>query len=120
MTLTINGVNVVPYIAYQGLKWSRNDVESPDAGRTLDGIMHRGRVATKIRLDVTCRPLKKAELHTLLGAIYSETVTVVYDDPQFGMRTATMYSNNNPAEYCMKKKNGEEYWYNITFPLVEV
>ena len=47
---------MLPYIAEDGLKWTRFDVEAPYTGRTLDGVMHRGRVAVKIRLDVTCRP----------------------------------------------------------------
>ena len=62
MTLTIDNVDVVPFIAFGGLKWSRNDIDSPDTGRALNGLMYRGRVATKIRLDVTCRLLKADEL----------------------------------------------------------
>ena len=58
MILTVNDVDMIPFIAYQGLKWTRNDIDSPNSGRTLDGLMHRGRVATKIRLDITCRPLR--------------------------------------------------------------
>ena len=119
MTLTVNGVDMVPFVAYQGLKWQRNDVESPDAGRTLDGIMHRGRVATKIRLDVTCRPLKTWEANTVLQAIQPEFVTVTYDDPLLGSVTKTMYSNNIPASFAIRHKDGTEWWGGITFPLIE-
>lgn len=120
MTLTVNSVNMIPYVAYQGLKWSRNDVESPNAGRTLDGVMHRGRVATKIRLDITCRILTSAELSIVLNAILPQTISVTYSDPMYGNVTKTMYSNNNPAEYCIKSANGTEYWHNVTFSLIEV
>ena len=119
MTLTINGVDMLPFIAYQGLKWQRSDVEAPDAGRTLDGIMHRGRVATKIRLDVTCRPLTASEASTVLNAILPEFVSVTYTDPMSGLVTKTMYSNNNPASFLMRKSDGTEYWSGITFPLIE-
>ena len=64
-TFTVNNVNMLPFIQEDGLKWTRFDVESPDTGRTLDGRMHRGRVAVKIRLDVTCRPLTSAEAATV-------------------------------------------------------
>ena len=37
MTFTIDGVNILPYIAHRGLKWSRQDVDGPDAGRNLAG-----------------------------------------------------------------------------------
>ena len=132
--ITIDGVDITPYIAYQGVQWSRNDVDGPNAGRTMSGLMIRDRVATKIRLDITCRPLKTDELRTLLNLIYPEFVTVVYDDPMQGMVSKTMYANNNKAQFLQKyepeetdcqwicgKDPGQPYerWFNITFPLVE-
>ena len=119
MTFTIDGVDMVPFIAYQGLKWQRSDVEAPDAGRTLDGLMHRGRVATKIRLDVTCRPLTADEASTVLNAILPEFVSVSYSDPMSGVVSKTMYSNNNPASFLIQHKDGTEWWSGITFPLIE-
>lgn len=118
MVLQINGVDIVPYIAYNGLKWSRNDVESPEAGRSLDSMMHRGRISTKIRLDVTLKLLKLEELRMILNLIQPEYVTVYYDDPLYGLRYATMYSNNIPASYQIKKGD-REYWTGVTFPLIE-
>ena len=44
-------------IAYQGITFSRNDVEAPDAGRTLDGIMHRSRVAIKEKIKIKTVPM---------------------------------------------------------------
>lgn len=85
----------------------------------MDGLMHRGRVGTKIRLDITCRLLKREELRTVLNVIYPEYVTVTYDDPMLGVVTKQMYSNNNPAVYQIKKNSGDEYWSGVTFPLVE-
>ena len=90
MTLTINGVDMTPYIAYGGLKWSRNDIDAPNTGRDMSGLMHRGRVSTKIRLDVTCKLLKADELRTVLTAIIPEYVSVTYDDPLYGTTTKTM------------------------------
>lgn len=119
MTLTIGGVNIVPYIAQGGLKWQRNDIDSPNTGRTMDGTMHRGRVATKIRMDITCRPLTATELSTVLNAIYPEYVTVAYTDPMSGSVTKTMYSNNNPASFLLIQSDGTELWTGVSFPLVE-
>ena len=113
-------IDITDYIAFGGFKWERYDIESPDAGRTLDGIMHRGRVATKIRNDITCRPLKSTELSIVLNLILPETISVKYTDPMSGSVTKTMYSNNNPASYLIKKKNGTEWWSGVTFPLIEV
>lgn len=119
MTFTINGVNIAPYVAFGGFAWKRNDIDSTQAGRTLDGTAHRGRIAMKIRLDITCRPLTSAEASIVLNAILPEFVTVQYTDPMSGVVTKTMYSNNNPASFMMKKPDGTEWWNGITFPLVE-
>ena len=119
MTLTINGIDMTPYIAYGGLKWSRNDIDAPNTGRAMGGRMYRGTVATKIRLDVTCRLLKADELRIVLNAILPEYVTVNYDDPMYGNITKTMYSNNNPAVYQLHKNDGREFWSGVTFPLIE-
>lgn len=123
MTLTIGGVDMTPYIAYKGIKWQRADVDSAQATRTLDGSLQRARVATKVRLDITCKPLTATQAATVLTAIKPEWVTVNYTDPMDGARTnVVMYSNNNPASYLMQKTSGNtttEYWDGITFPLIE-
>lgn len=118
--ISIDGTDITPYIAHQGVKWSRNDVDGPNAGRTLSGLMVRDRVATKIRLDITCRPLKTDEIHILLNLLLPEFVQVTYNDPMYGTVTKTMYANNNPAQFLFARTGYEtEYWTGITFPLVE-
>lgn len=120
MVLTVNGIDMTPYVAFQGFKVQRADVESPESGRTLDGLMHRGRVATKYRIDATCRPLKSDEARVVLQTIKPEYVTVTYYDPEQGLReNVAMYSNNIPATFCKRDKDGTEWWMGITFPLIE-
>ena len=119
MTFEIDGVNMLPYVAVKGFRWQRSDVEAPDAGRTLDGVMQRGRVATKIRLDITCKALTESEASVVLNAILPEFVSVTYTDPMSGLVTKTMYSNNNPASFLMRRPDGSEWWEGITFPLIE-
>ena len=116
--ITIDGTDITDLIAFQGVQWKRSDIDGPNAGRTLSGLMIRDRVATKIRLDITCRPLNNTELNTLLNLIYPEFVTVVYEDPMEGVVSKTMYSNNNGAKFFIARDNSE-LWGNITFPLVE-
>ena len=116
---TVNNVNLLPYIVEDGLKWTRFDVEAPDTGRTLDGVMHRCRVAVKVRLDVTCRPLTAAEAATVLNAIAPEFVTVRYEDPMQGSVTKTMYSNNIPALCATVYPDGTARWEGLAFPLIE-
>lgn len=112
-------VNITPYIAFGGLKWTRNDIDSADAGRTQDGLMHRGRVGTKDKLELTFRPLKQAEVETVFRALFPEFIAVAFVSPREGNVTKQMYSNNSPATYCMIKPDGTEWWNGISAPLVE-
>ena len=111
--------DITAYVAFGGLKWQRSDIDSPNTGRALDSLMYRGRISTKIRLDITCKPLKSTDLQTVLNLILPEYVTVQYNDPMSGLVTKTMYSNNNPATFLIVQPNGDEYWSGITFPLIE-
>lgn len=118
--LIIDGFDLTPYIAFGGYQWQRSDIDDSDTGRDLAGDLRRGRVATKRRLDITCRLLTSQELSKVLTAIMPEFVEVTYYDPQEGKTaTRTMYSNNNPATYAIRRPNGTVYWSGVTFPLVE-
>lgn len=119
MILKVDGIDMLPYMAHQGLQWNRGDLDSSQAGRTMDGVMHRGRVATKIRLDITCRPLKSSEARIVLNAVLPEFVTVEYIDPMEGHVFKTMYSNNIPATHMLIQDDGTEWWQGIAFPLIE-
>lgn len=117
--IKINDTDITDMIAYNGLKWSRNDVDGPNAGRNMLGTMIRDRIATKIRLDVTCRPLKEAEHHLLLNLIAPVTVTVMYEDPLQGLVQKTMYANNHASTFLIKHPDGQEFW-ECSFPLIEI
>lgn len=120
ITVKINGTDITPYIAFGGLKWGHSDIDAAGSGRTMDGIMHRGRVASKVRLDVTCRPLTTAEASIVLTLIEPEWVTVQYTDP---MKNAvirkTMYSNNRTAGYLIHRPSEGDLWKLESFPLIE-
>lgn len=116
MVFKINGVNMLPYIVQNGIKWQRNDIDGTNAGRTMDGTMHRERVTSKVRLDVTCLPLSSENASIVLNAIYPEYVEVEYTDPMYGPSIKQMYSNNNPATYV---DTVTDLWEGITFPLIE-
>ena len=118
--ISIDGTDITNLIAYQGVQWKRNDIDGPSAGRTLSGLMIRDRVATKIRLDITCRQLTLDEARMLLNLLMPEFVSVTYDDPMDGLVTRTMYANNNGAQFLFARNNDtKEWWDNVSFPLVE-
>lgn len=116
MILKIDGLDITPYIEQKGIKWTRNDLDGSNAGRTMDGIMHRERISSKVRLDITCLPLRSADAAKVLNAIYPEYVEVEYIDPMYGHVYKTMYSNNTPATYIDTET---DLWEGIAFPLIE-
>ena len=117
--ITIDGTDITNFIAEGGVKWSRNDIDGPAAGRNLNGTEIRDRIATKIRLDITCRKMDYEEQQRLVAVLYPEFVSVYYADPLFGIRTAVMYCNKNGAEIFRRKSDGTEQWTPESFALVE-
>ena len=119
----IDGQSFVDCLAEDGIGWARNDIDGPNAGRTLNGTMIRDRVAQKVRLDITCKPLMSERCQELLLAINPEFVEVHYVDPMYGEITKTMYSNNNPAVVSQVFDDGyggyDVRFTGITFPLIE-
>lgn len=116
----VNGVNIMPYIAPQGLQIDENDVESKDAGRTLDGTMQRGVVTRKDKHSIKCRPLKTSESNIVLQAIRaSEFITVETNmHPVFGSVVKTMYNSSRTAAVLLHNDN-VTLWDNISFTLIE-
>lgn len=117
----INGVDILPYTKESGIKWQRDDVESPKAGRTMDAVMHRGRVAIKFRADFELRDIHTEDAMKILNLILPEFVDVETNvHPLYGNVVTSFYSNNVPAT-CMTidKETGDAIWTEISFPLIE-
>ena len=113
--------DLTPYIALEGLKWTRNDIDAAGSGRdTEDGMMHRHRVAQKARFDVTCKLLTFDELHMVLDWVQPESFLVKFTDLISGTSTIyTVYSNNIPATF--KVQMGDtQYWSGVTIPFIEM
>ena len=121
MTVTIGSTDITKYIKFGGITFSRNDVEAPDAGRDMAGLMHRGRVAIKERMDISTVLLTRsqaAQLHSLLEP-ESFSVTVNPYPNTNASKTMTMYSNSIKTTYVIHRDSGEEY-QELSFPLVEM
>ena len=117
--ILIDGVDITGYIAAEGVEWSRNDIDGPNAGRNLSGTEIRDRIATKIRMDVTCRPLSFEEQQTIMNLLYPEFVSVTYTDPLFGPVSKVMYCNKNESSVYRLNARGRERWKPKAFALVE-
>ena len=117
---TNSWVNISPYIAWQGINFSRNDIDSPNAGRDMTGFLHRGRVASKEKMTVKTRPLNRADSAKIQALIFPESFQVrVTPYPRTNAeKTFTMYSNNVSVGYLIHRKTGEDL-ESLSFPLIE-
>ena len=119
-SLKINGTEIAGYIKVDGFEWQRNDVDGSGAGRAVTGKAIRDLIATKIRLDCTCRELTSAERTTLEGLLFAaEFLTVTSDDSIFRGSSRTMYCTSMSSGFSRRKQNGTEYWKDSKFVLVE-
>lgn len=112
-------IDITPWIAWQGLTFSRNDVDSPNAGRDMSGYMHRGRVAVKEKMNVKTIPLKSDECNVLYDLLLPETIYVrVNPHPETnGSKTFYMYSNNVQTTFVSNVGGVERK--TMSFPLIE-
>lgn len=113
-------VDITPWIAWQGLTFSRNDIDSWNAGRSMDGLMHRGRIAIKEKMNVQTIQLTRAQSARLQTLLLPETIQVrVTPYPRTnGAYTMNMYSNNVKTTYVIHRENGEDL-QSLSFPLIE-
>lgn len=120
MKLIVNGVDMLPYLEGGGYKITREDSDSPDAGRTMDGTMHRARVTTKFRIDATVLPLYTEDAYIVLPALMPEYVSVVYENPYLGgLQYTTMYCSTGSATVDTSFGDGKDRWIIDAFALVE-
>jgi len=112
--------DITPWIAWQGLTFSRNDVDAPNAGRDMSGLMHRGRVAVKEKMTIRTVQLNREQCNRLYELLYPETIYVrVNPHPETnGEKVMYMYSNNVSTQYVINRGNGEEL-KSMSFPLIE-
>lgn len=117
---TSNWFDITPWIAWQGLSFSRNDVDAPNAGRDMSGYMHRGRVAVKEKMNVQTIPLTRAQSSKLQTLLYHETILVrVTPYPRTNAaQILNMYSNNVRTSYVIHRNSGEDL-QTLAFPLIE-
>ena len=115
-----NWIDITPIIAWQGLTFSRNDVDAPDAGRDMSGLMHRGRVSVKEKMNINTVQLTRQQSADLQSLLYPETIQVrVTPYPRTNAaQILSMYTNNVKTTYVIHRANGEDL-QSLSFPLIE-
>ena len=117
----VNGVDILPYIADEGLQIEENDLDADGSGRYLDGDMERRVVARKDKHTIKCMPLTTAQANIVLQAIsageFIEVQTNVH--PKYGTIIKSMYNSARTAAVFSLDESGRAIWDNISFTLIE-
>ncbi len=101
--------------------WALQDISSPNSGRTLDGVMHKDRVAQKVKLTCKWGAMPFSEASTLLKNVNSQVNfhLTYFDVMQNGLRTATFYVGDRTAPYLWVWDN-DGYVKDVSFDFIEV
>ena len=95
------------------------DVSRSDAGRTEDALMHKNRVARKVKIDLQWNNPTPAEAQAILSAFSDEYFSVTFPHPLTGTNaTKTFYSGDQDAPVRIWTVNNKRY-ESISFNIIE-
>lgn len=118
--ISIDGVDLTPYLQTGGFSWQRTDLDSGESQRLMDGSLTRHRITTKYHVKVICRPLKTSEASVVLNAIKPKSFVARYLDPEAGETvTRTCYAGDIPAQVLTFDESGTPYWTGIEFDIIQ-
>jgi hypothetical protein len=122
--LSTNGsswTDITSLIAWQGLTFSLNSVDAPDAGRDMSGLMHRGMVAIKEKMNIQTVQLTRAQVSSLFRFFERDAFYVrVNPYPNTNeSKTLHVYTNNVKTTYIIHRASGEDL-QSLSFPLIEL
>ena len=116
--------NFTPIKAPSQMTWRVQDISAPDAGRTLDGVMHKERLALpggqKRKLELSWNVvIFGEESRTILQAFTPEYVELMYPDPQEGaVVTKTFYTGDKELKFRVWLDD-RQYLTEMAFNLIE-
>ncbi len=121
-----SGLPFVTVKTPSSMTWSVQDISAPDAGRTLDGLMHKERLPLPNGQKRKCQ-LKwnfvrfGEESKALLKAFTPEYVDVSYPDPQEGeIVTKVFYTGDKEIQFATWWDDVDKcYLTNLAFNIIE-
>lgn len=120
----VSGVDIHDYsryIKFKGMGWAREDIDSAKAGRTKDGVMHRGKVGTKRKLMFQVMPAPQEVLAQLDDDLSAESFTVYYLDLHQRNMEKTFYCSKFECTLLNAREGHEEgVWCDGKFDVIEV
>lgn len=98
-------------------QYDLQDVSAPNSGRTEDALMHKQRVAQKVKIELEWWNLKTAEVSEILNAFNPEYLSITYLDAKAGgFQTKTFYVGDRTSPLY---NSTLDLWENLSFNIIE-
>lgn len=118
--MKLNGQDIAKYIVQGGISLSENDLDSPKAGRTLDGLMHRGKVTEKNRADIKLVDVKANVLSQIFSTLRNEYFTCETDlFPGKGRLNMSMYNSTRKYGVSIIDSDGVAWYQDASFNIIQ-
>lgn len=116
----VNGHDYTRYLAWEGLKPVRNDLDANGSGRNLlDGLMYRHRIAGKQKWTVSFNRLSGEVLSQLEKDMDADFMRVTLLDAKENRYVERSYYSSTINEGVQRYIGGETVYDGVTFNLTE-
>jgi len=114
--LTVDGVRVK---TPSSMTISLQDVSRSDSGRTQDALMHKNKIAEKVKIDLAWANPKPAEVQAILAAFSPEYFNVTFFYPKTGTNvTKRFYCGDRTMPIKVWNVNNKLY-ESLAFNIIE-
>lgn len=117
--MRLNGRDITRYIAAEGFNLSENDLDSPKSGRTLSGLMHRGKVAEKMKAEIKFVPVRKEVVDWVMPIIRNQYFTCETDLFAGGRMILEMYNSTRKYGVAVIDIDGEVWYTGVSFNIIQ-
>lgn len=116
----VNGHDYTKYLAEDGLKPSRNDLDADGSGRNLlDGLMVRSRITSKKKWTVTFILMGESIASQLLNDMWPQYVSITMLDAKENRYIERKYYCSTINEGIQRYIGGQTMYDGITFNITE-
>ena len=116
--MKINGVNIINYI--ESYTSSENDLDAPNSGRTLDGVMHRGKVSSKIKIEIKLVPVEASVLNRIFPLLRNEYISCETNlIPGYGNLSMSMYNSTRKTGIAIITTDGKVMHRDASFNIIQ-
>ena len=116
---SVDGVAIPCPAQGDGYQWGLQDISDSDAGRCESGLMHKNRIAQKVKIELKWQNVSIADGATILTAFNPEYVNVKYLDAKSGtMLTKRFYTGDKSAGLYSFNPIAR-VWNEIAFNIIE-